>query len=119
MKTYSIKISEAVCCAMSLDDPAMQKQYALTWKMLRHGMRATGTAEQLEQLAYHMTRESGWDLAPQTIAACNRQSKAIRELLAKGEVEHRVAAFTCRDNSNKPGEGHDPRCPYYRKDVTP
>lgn len=83
---YTIKVSEAVCCAMQLDDPNMLKELGLpddSYKPLKNGCKITGTLDELDRLAYHMTRESGWDYSPQMIYACNQAAKKLKMFIAE------------------------------------
>ena len=78
---FTIKLSEAICAALSLDDKETRRAFGLNedgFKMFRrNGATYTGTLDEIEKLAYHMTRETGWDLPAQTMAACNRRAKQL------------------------------------------
>lgn len=82
MKRYTTTVTPAVSCALQLDSPEHRTGYgfeanAIKRAGIRGRYKVTGTLDQLEGLAHHMTRESGWDLSPQTIAACNRAAKKL------------------------------------------
>lgn len=83
MKLHTTTVTAAVACALQLDSPEHRASYGFEpGAIKRVGMRGrykvTGTLDQLEGLAQHMTRDSGWDLPQQTINACNRAAKNLR-----------------------------------------
>lgn len=100
MKTYTWKISSAVACAMNFDEQELRVSYvgSATVKRLRNGYRITGTLEQLKTLAFHMTREEGWDLSPSTIYACNQTAKKLREFIADKLREERTHTIVSINN---------------------
>lgn len=84
MTLYTIKLSSAVVQAMQLDDRGMRKEFELDkegYKPLKRGAKITGTLDQLAKLAYHMTRDGGWDAPPATIYACNQAAKKLSKFI--------------------------------------
>lgn len=77
---YTIRISEAICAAMALDDTNLIKEMGLPvdgFKSIANGVKFTGTLAEIERLADYMKRSDGWDLPPQTIANCNKRAAQI------------------------------------------
>lgn len=77
---HTIKLSNAICCAMQLDDPGMRQEFGFpkeSFRMLKSGLRFTGTLDDLEKLARHMSREDGWDISPSLSRACNKRAAEI------------------------------------------
>lgn len=77
---HTIKLSEAICCAMQLDDPNMLREMGFdpdAFRALRHGVKFTGTLDEIAKLADCMKRENGWDMSPQLISACNRRATQL------------------------------------------
>ena len=83
---YTIKLSEAICAALSLDERELRREIGLSndgFKLKRHGATYTGTLDEIAKLADYMKRDSMWDLPPQSIAACNRRSKQLATFVAE------------------------------------
>ncbi len=81
---HTIDLSNAIVCAMQLDDSGMRKELGLgdtAIKRLRRGYKLT--VDVIERLAKHMTREAGWDLNPATIHTCNKRAKELQVFVAE------------------------------------
>jgi len=77
---HTIKLSEAICCAMQLDSEPLLREMGFdpdAFKMLRRGVKFTGTLDEIAKLADYMARDAGWDLSPQLISACNRRAEQL------------------------------------------
>lgn len=99
-KLYSITISKAVACAINFDEKELRESYVGTANVsrLRYGYRVTGTLDNLRTLAFHMTREGGWDLPPSTIYACNQASKKLRQFIVDALRQEMAHTITCIEN---------------------
>lgn len=85
MSRYSFHMTMAVACAMNFDDVGLRREMGLVdaeIKQLKNGYRITTTLEELAKLAFHMTREDGWDMPSQTIRACNHAAIKLRTFIA-------------------------------------
>jgi hypothetical protein len=82
MKLHTTTVTAAVSCALRLDSPEHRTGYgfevgAIKRAGIRGRYKVTGTLDQLQALAGHMLRDSGWDLSQQTINACNKAANAL------------------------------------------
>ncbi len=84
---HTVKISHAVAAAIEIDnlDESISKRVGV--KRIGKGrtpsFAITGTTDDLEAFASYCERHSGFDLAPVTIAACNKAAKRIKLFVAE------------------------------------
>jgi hypothetical protein len=78
---------------MQLDDRGMRAELGINGIKFQRGGKCTITAtlDDIERIARHMTRDTGWDLAPATIYACNKRARELRTFVAEQRAGKDVA----------------------------